>query len=100
MVIYKRDVRRRLFIDERDVYEVIDLHPLLQCIMISAKTLKKLRRKREKNQRKINLVKRIIKLVAEGVVGILRVDAIDDVDIERRKEKKIRPRTVNDFARE
>ena len=105
MVIYKRDVRRRLFIDKRDVYgltsrEVIDLHPLLQCIMISAKTLKKLRRKREKNQRKINLVKRIIKLLAEGVVGILRVDAIDDVDIERRKEKKIRPRTVNDFARE
>ena len=34
------------------------------------------------------------------MVGILRVDAIDDVDIERRKEKKIRPRTVNDFARE
>ena len=55
VIYYKRDVRsRRLFIDKRGS-DVIDSHLLLlQCILISAKTLKLL----------------IIKLLAEGV-GIL-----------------------------
>ena len=105
MVIYKTDVRRRVFIDKRDIYsltsrDVIDLHPLLQCIIISAKTLKVLRRQKKNNLRKIKSLKQVLKILAEGVVGILRVDTpIDNNNIEGRKEK-IPARTVHDFSRE
>ena len=105
MVIYKTDVRRRVFIDKRDIYsltsrDVIDLHPLLQCIIISAKTLKVLRRQKKNNLRKIKSLKQVLKILAEGVVGILRVDTpIDNNNIEGRKEK-IPARTVYDFSRE
>ena len=102
MVIYKTDVRRRVFIYKRDIYsltsrDVIDLHPLLQCIIISAKTLKVLRRQKKNNLRKIKSLKQVLKILAEGVVGILRVDT--PIDIEGKKEK-IPARTVHDFSRE
>jgi hypothetical protein len=108
-VIYKTNVRRRVCIDKRDIYgltsrDVIDLHPLLQCIIISAKTLKLLRRKRKDitRDRKIRRIKQIIKLFAEGVVGVLRVDTAieEEVNLYGSKKEKIPPRTVNDFDRE
>ena len=110
MVIYKTNVRRRVCIDKRDIYgltsrDVIDLHPLLQCIIISAKTLKLLRRKRKDitRDRKIRRIKQIIKLLAEGVVGVLRVDTAIEEEVNlygSKKKKKIPPRTVNGFDRE
>jgi hypothetical protein len=108
MVLYKTNVRRRVFIDKRDIYgltsrDVIDLHPLLQCIIISAKTLKILRKNKEKNSHKINKVKHIVKLLAEGVVGILRIEDHIELDVRnggKKKKEKIPPRTVHDFSRE
>jgi len=108
MVIYKSNVRRRVCIDKRDIYgltsrDVIDLHPLLQCIIISAKTLKILRRKRKDitRDRKIRRLKQILKLLSEGVVGILRIDTpIEEAGYLHSRKKNIPPRTVNDFDRE
>jgi hypothetical protein len=81
--------------------DVIDLHPLLQCIIISAKTLKILRRKRKDitRDRKIIRLKQIIKLLSEGVVGILRVDTPIAENASSRNKNTPR-RTVNDFDRE
>jgi hypothetical protein len=65
--------------------DVIDLHPLLQCIIISAKTLKVLRRKKKNNLRKIKSLKQVLKILAEGVVGILRVDTPTILRVKRKR---------------
>jgi len=108
MVLYKTNVRRRISIDKRDIYgltsrDIIDLHPLLQCIVISSKTLKTLMKMKRSNNRcrKVNRVKQIIQFLCDGIVNILRIHApINENTISRRKQDKIPPRTVFDFARE